>query len=418
MTPEKERLISALLHKGNCRIPVDLGGTAVTGIHVLIIEKLREHFGLEKKPVELSEPYQMLGRIDEDLMEVLGVDVMGITPEKNMFGFKNSGWKTFITPWNQEILVPENFNVTRAADGSLLMSPEGDTSLPPSAHMPANGYFFDAVIRQHPIDEQNLDPKDNLEEFAPLTKADLEYWSAMAGIARGSGKGVIATFGGTALGDIALVPAMQLRDPKGIRDITEWYMSTLTRPEYIHQVFDRQVTIALSNYEKLAPVMGDAVDAVFICGTDFGTQNSQFCSAETFNELYAPYYKKINGWIHKNTSWKTFKHSCGAVDPLMKSFIDAGFDIINPVQINALGMDPGHLRKEYGEHIVFWGGGIDTQQTLPFGSPEEVRKEVLQNCEIFSSAGGFVFNTVHNIQANVPVENVVAMVEALREFNG
>ncbi|HYW95540.1 MAG TPA: uroporphyrinogen decarboxylase family protein, partial [Bacteroidales bacterium] len=283
--------------------------------------------------------------------------------------------------------------------------------------MPADGYFFDAVIRQHPLDESTLNPADNLEEFSPLSDQDLAYWQKMAGEARLSERGTIATFGGTALGDIALVPAMHLRDPRGIRDIAEWYMSTIARPDYIHAIFEKQTEIALANYERLAPLIGDAIDAVFICGTDFGTQDSQFCSPETFNELYAPYYKRINDWIHKHTAWKTFKHSCGAVEPFMPLFIDAGFDIINPVQINAAGMNPAHLKKEYGHHIVFWGGGVDTQHTLPFGKPEEVRKQVLETCRIFSENGGFVFNTVHNIQANVPFENVVAMLNALEEFN-
>ncbi|NOR74526.1 MAG: methyltransferase, partial [Draconibacterium sp.] len=157
---------------------------------------------------------------------------------------------------------------------------------------------------------------------------------------------------------------------------------------------------------------------VFVCGADFGTQDSTFCSEKTFRRLYVPYYKKINGWIHKNTNWKTFKHSCGAVESFMSRFIDAGFDIINPVQINATGMDPVHLKKTYGKDLVFWGGGIDTQQTLPYATPEKVRDEVLRLCDIFAKDGGFVFNTVHNIQANVPVENIVAVVNAIQEFNG
>ncbi len=415
MTESQSSLRDALSHRNTDHIPVDFGGTGVTGIHILIIEKLRRHYGLETKPVKLIEPYQMLGEIDDELKDVLGVDVAGLYPEKNMFGFSNEGWKLFRTPWQQEILVPEGFNVRSDDEGSLLMGPEGNVELAPSAKMPATGYFFDAVIRQHPVDDMTLDPEDNLEEFGHLSEADLRYWSARAEEARNSSRGIIATIGGTALGDIALVPAMQLRDPKGIRDISEWYMSTLIRQDYIHQIFDRQTQIALANFEKLAGIMGDAIDAVFICGTDFGTQDSQFCSAETFTELYAPYYQRMNDWIHSHTGWKTFKHSCGAVEPFMNLFIDAGFDIINPVQINAKGMDPQHLKDTYGDRIVFWGGGIDTQYTLPFKTPQEVREEVLRNCEIFSRNGGFVFNTVHNIQANVPVENVVAMVEALRE---
>ncbi|MBN2884035.1 MAG: methyltransferase, partial [Clostridia bacterium] len=125
----------------------------------------------------------------------------------------------------------------------------------------------------------------------------------------------------------------------------------------------------------------------------------------------------INGWIHDNTSWKTFKHSCGAVEPLLDNIIKAGFDIINPVQCSATGMDPGHLKKTYGKDLVFWGGGVDTQKTLPFGTPDEVREEVLSRCEVFSKDGGFVFNAIHNVQADTPVENVAAMIKAVKEFS-
>jgi len=164
--------------------------------------------------------------------------------------------------------------------------------------------------------------------------------------------------------------------------------------------------------------VGDKVDAVFVCGTDFGTQTSTFCSVDTFRELYLPYYRQVNGWIHANTGWKTFKHSCGAVETFMESFIQAGFDIINPVQCSAAGMDPAHLKKRYGGSLTFWGGGVDTQRTLPFGTPEEVREQVLRRCEVFAPGGGFVFNAIHNVQALTPVENIVAMINAVHEFNG
>jgi uroporphyrinogen-III decarboxylase len=229
---------------------------------------------------------------------------------------------------------------------------------------------------------------------------------------------VIAAFGGTALGDIALVPAMNLRHPKGIRDVAEWYMSTVMRPDYIKSIYEKQVEIAIENLTRIYNVVGNKVNAVFTCGTDFGTQDSTFCAPEQFDEMWLPYYKKVNDWIHENTQWKTFKHSCGAVETFMNSFIRAGFDIINPVQINAGGMDPVKLKQKYGRDLVFWGGGIDTQKMLSFGTPAEVREQVLRNCEIFNKDGGFVFNTVHNIQANVPVKNLVAMLEAIQEFNG
>ena len=232
------------------------------------------------------------------------------------------------------------------------------------------------------------------------------------------GRAVLASVPGTALGDIALVPGPFLKHPKGIRDVTEWYVSTRSRRDYIHRIFASQCQVALANLERIHGAVGDLPDAVFVCGTDFGTQTSSFCSVATFRELYFPYYKAMNDWIHAHTGWKTFKHSCGAVEKFIPSLIECGFDILNPVQCSAAGMGPEHLKSTYGRGIVFWGGGVDTQKTLPFGTPAEIREQVLSRCEVFSKGGGFVFNSIHNVQAQTPVENVVAMLEAVHEFNG
>ena len=176
--------------------------------------------------------------------------------------------------------------------------------------------------------------------------------------------------------------------------------------------------MALDNLEKIHAVVGDSIDAVFVCGTDFGTQTSTFCSAKTFRDLYFPYYKQVNDWIHRHTGWRTFKHSCGAVEKFIPCFIDAGFDILNPVQCSAAGMGAEHLKQEYGDRLTFWGGAVDTQHVLPFGTPEEVRRQALERCELFSRDGGFVFNAIHNIQARTPVRNIMALIDAVHEFNG
>jgi hypothetical protein len=414
----KERFDLTINHRQPDKVVVDFGATSVTGIHVLSVENLRRYYGLEHKPVRITDPYQMLGEIDQELIDILGVDVIGAKGKNNSFGFYNhEPLKIYTTPWGQEVLVPEGFNTTEDANGNVLMHPGGDISAPASGLMPKTGYFFDAIIRQQPFDEDNLDPKENTEEYGLVSDSDLIYWKETTQKARATGKAVVAGLGGTALGDIAHIPGIKLKNPKGIRDITEWYMSILIRPDYIKSIFEYQTEIAIENFSRLFNVIGDNIDVVYICGTDFGTQDSTFCSPEEFDELWLPYYRKINDWVHSNTNWKTFKHSCGAVEPFMSRFISAGFDIINPVQINASGMDPVHLKKTYGKDLVFWGGGIDTQKTLPYATPERVREEVLKLCEIFAKDGGFVFNTVHNIQANVPVENIVAMVEAIKEFN-
>mgnify|MGYP006289567967 CR=1 FL=1 len=415
----KERFDLTVNHHEPDRMLVDFGATSVTGIHVLAVENLRKYYGLEEKPVRVVDPFQMLGEVDSELVDIIGVDTVGAKGKKNSFGFYNHGpLKEYVTTWGQTVLVPEEFRTTKDEKGDVLIYPQGDTSSQPSGRMPKNGYFFDAIIRQQPFDEDKLNPEDNLEEYGLVSDDDLEYWKITTKKARSTGKVVVAGLGGTALGDIAHVPGIKLKKPKGIRDITEWYMSIMMRPDYIKAIFDRQSEMALDNFKKLHTVIGDNIDAVYICGTDFGTQESTFCAPEQFDDIWMPFYKRINNWIHENTNWKTFKHSCGAVESFMPKFIEAGFDIINPVQINAKGMDPVHLKKTYGNNLVFWGGGIDTQKILPYATPEKVKEEVLRLCDIFSKGGGFVFSTVHNIQANVPVENIVAMIEAIREFNG
>lgn len=417
LSPCRQRVLDALNHRQPDRIPIDFGGTAVTGVHVHVVDALRKHFGLEKHPVKVHEPFQMLGWVDDDLKDAMGIDVSGVFRRKNMFGFENSGWK----PWNfngLEVLVPEKFTPTIAENGDALLHPEGDSTAPPSGRMPKGFFFFDAIIRQNHFDENNLNVEDNVEEFGHLTEVELREIAEDVEAATVGGRALIAGFGGMALGDIALVPAVWMRDPRGIRDVTEWYVSTASRRDYIHAIFERETTVAIENLKRIYAAIGNGIDGVFLCGTDFGTQSSAFCSVPTFRELWMPYYKRMCDWIHQHTTWKTFKHTCGSVERFYPSLIEAGFDIVNPVQCSAAGMDPEMLKSKYGGQLTFWGGGVDTQHVLPFGTPAEVREQVLRRCEIFSTDGGFIFNSIHNIQAGTPVANVIAMLDAVREFNG
>jgi len=413
----RERLLTTLNHEKPDRIPIDFGGTGVTGMHASCVAALRDHFGLERRPVRIHEPFQMLGMVEEDLREAMGLDVVGVYPRNTMFGFPVGEWKCW--QFNGlEVLVAKDFNTTVDAHGDTLIYPGGDTTVPASGRMPSGGYFFDSIVRQEPFDEEKLNPEDNLEEFGLISQADIDHIVRTTRAAAAKGRGVIANFGGTAFGDIALVPAPFLKHPKGIRDVAEWYVSTSSRQDYVHKVFERQCEIALQNLELIHAAIGDSVQVVFVCGTDFGTQTSSFCSVKTFRNLYFPYYKQVNDWIHSHTSWKTFKHSCGSVFKFLPSLIEAGFDILNPVQCSATGMEPEQLKAEFGDRLVFWGGGVDTQRVLPLGTAAEVREQVLRRCEIFALGGGFVFNSIHNVQAATPVENIVAMLDAVHEFNG
>ncbi|MDR2469103.1 MAG: methyltransferase [Tannerella sp.] len=416
MKSSREIVRESLNHKSGSRIPVDFGATSVTGIHCRVVDALRRHYGLENKPVRIIEPFQMLGEVDEELQEIMGIDVIGIWGRENMFAIDETRLHEQRTPWGQQVLIAEGIDLTPDKKGDIYIYAKGDRNYPPSAVMPDGCFFINALERGTTVDDSNLSVEDNLEEYGYISDEDLTHFVRQAESAATAGKAVVASFGSTALGDIAFIPGMGLKQPKGIRAVAEWYMSTVLRSDYIHQMFERQIDIAIENYRLLWNKIGDKVDVVFTCGTDFGTQSSQFCSCDTFRELWLPHYKRMNDWIHEHTSWKVFKHCCGSIRPLLPLLIEAGFDIMNPVQINAKDMDSQGLKDDFGDDLVFWGGGVDTQKILPTGTPEEVREHILKQCEIFGKNGGFVFNSVHNVQANVPIENLVSMIETLQSI--
>jgi hypothetical protein len=414
----RQRLQAALEHKAVDGLCFDLGAGGQTGMGVCAVGRLREALlGESDYKVKVIEPYQMLGEVDEDLRKAIRADVVGVHPPRDMFGLGHEEWKPFTMPVDgTEVLVPSDFNYTVDNNGDLLMHPGGDTSVAASAKMPSSSYFWDAVRRQEPIVEGTLDPMDNCREFGVMSDADVDYFkNKVEWYYENTDAGIYLTFPGIAFGDIALVPATWMKDPKGIRDVEEWYISTAMRRDYVYKVFEKQCEIGLRNIEKLAPVLGDKVQVVFASGTDFGTQRGPFISPQAYRDLYKPFQKAINDKIHELTNWRIFIHSCGGIYPLIPDMIEAGFDVLNPVQCSADGMEPAQLKKEFGDQLVFWGGGVDTQKTLPFGSPDEVYREVSERIEIFNSNSGFVFNSVHNIQSNVPTENILAMLEAIRD---
>lgn len=415
----RDRIKKTLNHIQPDILPVDFGGMLGTGINVSVIYKLRQEYGLDKPltPVKVIEPFQMLGEIGEDLKKTIGIDTVSLLGSKNFFGFENNNWKEWKLWDGTPVLVPEKFNTEKEKDGNVYMYAQGDKNYLPCAKMPERGFYFDLIIRQKKIDDNNLNFEDNLEEFEIINDRELEYIKSKAEqFYNNTGYSIFASLVQSGFGDIALVPGPTLKNPKGIRDITEWYISLISRREYIKKVFEKQCEIALENYKRIYNFVGNMIDVVFITGTDFGSQNGLFFSKDLYIELFKPFHLRINNWIHENTDWKTFIHSCGSIEPLINEFIDAGFDVLNPVQISAAGMDPHNLKKNYGKHISFWGGGVDTQKTLPFGTSKQVRDEVKRNIEIFSLGGGYVYNAVHNIQANTPIENIITMIKTINEY--
>jgi len=412
----RERVLTALNHQEADRVPLDLGGCGQTGMHVSTVYLLRQALKLDLPgtSVKVVEPLQMLGEIAPDLRDALSVDTVSLGGPYNIFGFKNEGWKPWTLFDGTPVLVPELFNTEPDENGDILMYAQGDKSMPPSAKMPNGGYYFDAIMRQLPVDDAALNVEDNLEEFGVISQCELDHLRGESKrLYEQTDKAIVLGLSGMAYGDIALVPGPQLKNPKGIRDITEWYMSTVTRQDYIRQIFERQCDIALENLPKIYDAVGDRVTVAWVSGTDFGAQNNCFISPKTFRSLYKPFYKRVNDWIHENTSWRTFIHSCGSILPIIPDLVEAGFDILNPVQTTAANMDSAVLKTRFGEQLTFWGGGVETQRVLPFGTPDEVRAQVRERLQIFGKGGGFVFNPIHNVQAQVPIKNLLAMYETI-----
>jgi hypothetical protein len=417
-SPRRARVLKALAHQTPDRLPVDFGSAPVTGIHCSCVAALRDHYGLEKRPVTVHEPFQMLGRLDEDLLDALGIDTVGIAPRLSLFGVPNGNWVEFKTPWGQEVLISGHLAIERDAAGDLFVHPQGDRTVPASGHMPKDGHYFDLIARAEEIqDWDRLNPDDNMAEFGELSDEDLRHFKTEVEAARRTGRAVVANLGVVPFVDVGLIQGPTLKRPRGIRTLTDWLMATVECPDHLHELFARQSDLAIRNLAKAHGVLGDSVDVLYLCGYDFGTQSSTFCSAQTFDSLFAPYYLKVTRWIHQHTPWKIFKHTDGAIEPFMTRFISAGFDILNPVQWTAKGMDARHIKRTYGRDLVFWGAGVDTQHTLPYGTPAQVRAEVLEKCAIFAEGGGYVFNSVHNLQPRTPVANLVALFDAVKEFN-
>ena len=415
----RERIQTTCAHREPDRLAVDFGGGFQTGIHVSVVYQLRQALGLDAPgtPVKVVEPYQMLGEVAPDLSEALGIDTVSLHGTGTMFGFPAADFKAWLLRDGTPVLVPGGFNTAYTTRGEVFQYPENDRRCAPCAKMPEGGYFFDAIARQPELDEERLNPADNLEEFGPITEAELAIVAERARLLHAQGgRALFCTFGGLTFGDIALVPATFLKNPKGIRDIEEWYVSLLMRPEYIKAVFEKQAEIAVENLARLYAAVGDRVSVIQTNGTDFGTQNGPFCSQASYRELFLPYQKKVNGWIHAHTPWKTFMHCCGSIVPLLDLIVEAEFDILNPVQCSATGMEPEMLKKRYGDTLTFWGGGVDTQQTLPFGKPGQVRDQVRARIDTFAPGGGFVFGAIHNVQALTPISNLLALFDAIKEY--
>jgi uroporphyrinogen-III decarboxylase len=416
----KERVLAAINHKQPDKVPIDIGSAYTSGISVSALYRLRDYFGLPKKDMEIYEVMQMLGTVDEDIRRLLGGDVVGLNNTKDFVGVPLHGEKQrFFMPDGTPTLISIKSQYDVGKDGKIWMYPQGNRSVAPSSMMPSGGYFFDALDRAPEFDEDDLDPEEDFKNFFSIySDEDAVFFEREAKkLNEESGCAVLGLFGKGSIGDPSSYPGPGELAPKGIRSFEDWCIAQVLYPDYVKAVHEMQTQNLIKNLEIYKQAVGDNIQMIVISGTDFGNQNSLSMSVDLFRDLYKPYFKRMNDWVHQNTNWKCFYHSCGAVADLLDDFVDMGVDILNPVQFTAKGMNSKMIKEKYGDKLVFWGGGVDTQDILPNGTPEQIKSQVKQQLEIFAPGGGYIFNTVHNIMGDVRPENIVAAFEAAREFN-
>jgi len=391
----RERILCTLRHEQPDRLPVDLGGTRQTGIAASTYHALKQQLGLAS-PTRVFDLYQMLAEVERPVMERFGADVVGLYRPDVAFGIRNERWK----PWRMfdgtPVEVPGDFEPVIEENGGLTILRGNE----PIAHMPKDGFYFDRLEKYPGAAHIEL------EGYTPptLTAEQCAWFAAQAK----------AYYENTDLAIVApLGPPYELFYGLGTGDFESWMMTLATEPEYVSSLYEKLVDAWLINLQRFVEAVGDRVQVLQICD-DLGTQESLFLSVRMFRELVMPHYQRGIDWIHRHTKMKVLLHSDGAIMPLIPSLIEMGVDCLNPIQTSAAGMDPVELKNRFGRELVFWGGSLDCQKTLPYGTPAEVAAEVRRHVEIFSPGGGYVFGSVHNIQAGVPPENVLAMFDTAR----
>ena len=416
----RERVIETINHREPDRVPIDLGGTQVTSISALAYQNLRAALNLPYKPCELVELFMFVAKIEDDVRKMLGIDTVCLNYPIDTNGCRTNKLQLFTALDGAQAYIGADNRWDVLKDGSIVMYPQGDKSVPASTKMLPGGSFFDNITERFPsYDEDHLNAREDWKNDFPRIKDEVarEIEENSIHLYQDTDYAVIGQFPHALLGDSGVICAPFVKHPTGIRKMDDFLAATILYPEYIAESFEMQTENTLKNLEIYKQAVGDRIQVILVSTADYGSQMGCLISPNTFRELYKPHYKRINDWIHKNTNWKTMYHSCGGVVDFMDDFIDMGVDILNPVQLSANGMDGKMLKGKYGDKIVFWGAGVDSQKTLAFGGPDDVREEVKERLDIFAKGGGYVFNPVHNIVSDTRIENILAMFAEVHNYN-
>ncbi len=378
MTP-RERVNAALNHQETDRIPIDLGGFQ-TGIHKIAYKDLISYLGIREE-IEMLDPVQQIVKPSEIILQKFHVDVRYITAH---------GPDSFKGGIEQNVRNGRLWHDLKDEFGVVWSMPDDQQLFMDISHHPlANASIEDIAAYPFP-DGTDKSRFRGVREAALKLRNETDYAIS------------------TGIGGVTYEYCWYLRG------LEQWYFDMLANPEFCEALLDQTLKFWCNYYTGFMQAVGDIVDIVMI-GDDLAGQSGPLFSPEFYRAVVKPRHKKLVQYIRSLTKAKIWYHTCGSCVEYIPDLIDNGVDILNPVQTSAENMDPVYLKKQYGNHIVFWGGGVDSQHVLPFATPDKVKKDVQRAIEIFKNGGGYVFNNIHNIQSGVPPENIVAMYEAAYE---
>lgn len=405
MTP-RERILTTLVHKEPDRVPVDLGSTPVTGIMAIPYRLLKGALGIKDGEIKIFDIVQQLAEVEEHVLKKIGGCVLPVFPQYP------KEWKPGNMTDGTPCLVPKSFDPETLAGGSKIWRETngyfGKNENREITHkIPPNGFYFDLVY--HPL--QKATTFEEIDEFAWGEEMTLEEQQELRDKALNLYQNTrYALMGGLWGGWGQIYEVLQ-----NLRGWDTFLIDLAINRHFAEYMLDKRVEAVMHRFQQYLDIMGDCVQVIGV-GDDLGQQQGLQLSPDLYRKIIKPRQKKLYQFIKSHTDAYLFMHSCGSVYELIPDLIEIGVDILNPVQVSARNMDSKKLKREFGKDIVFWGGGCDTQNVLPFGTPEEVRDEVKRRIDDLAPGGGFVFSTVHNIQVGVPVENIIAMYQTVEEY--
>ncbi len=403
----RERVIAALNHQEPDRVPIDCSGMRSTGIAAVAYGRLKQHLGLDSEPPHVYDVGQMLAEIEEPVRRRFAFDIVPLEPWQSTWRTRAAvgQWQTK-TFWDGSPLkFPADLRIEEhPEDGWYLVDEAGRRG----SRMPRGGFYFDGVPgpAPSPSGELPMPPLASLRFGTTIADDDLEWLrdrarcihdeTPYAILGAGYGSGFSAGFGGIPWQD--------------------WMCLMVAEPNYCRDGLMLAAEATVARLALVEEAVGEYVQAWMVAADDMGTQKGEYFREETFRQVIQPAYAHVCQWMRRHSRMKSFLHCCGSVYHLIEPLIEAGLDCLNPVQTSAANMDPARLKAEFGDRIVFWGGGCDTQHTLWREPPEAVAEHVHERLRTLAPGGGFIFCQVHNVQSNVPPENICAMYDAVRKY--